>query len=132
MELVLDLLSILREVFNGRSLTTGATTSNILALRKAVVLFPSSRIPTSCSYLYAFTSFGLVLLTRFTDLPFRSIACARDRQISRRLPPDYSVAEYSLASTPKICVFADRHCASIEKAAAAVGIGSYVLLQKGW
>jgi len=67
--------------------------------------------------------FCLVLLRRFTDSPFRSIACARDHQISRRLPPDYSVAEYGLGSTPKICVFTDRHHASIEKAAAIVGIG---------
>ena len=58
----------------------------------------------------------------FTNSP-RSIACARDDQISRRLPPGYSVAEYGLAATPRIYVFTDRHHASIEKAAAVVGIG---------
>ena len=33
------------------------------------------------------------------------------------------MAEHGLASTPKIYVFTDRHHASIEKAAAVVGIG---------
>jgi len=60
-------------------------------------------------------------LRRFTDSPFQ--ACARDDQITRRLPHGYSVAERGLASTPQIYVFTDRHHASIEKAAAVVGIG---------
>ena len=46
LELILDLLSIPRGFFNGRSLTTGATASNILALGKAVVPRPSSHILT--------------------------------------------------------------------------------------
>jgi len=61
LELILDLLSIPREVFNGRSLTTGATASNILALGKAVVLLPSSHILTYRKRLYTSTLSGLVL-----------------------------------------------------------------------
>jgi hypothetical protein len=61
LELILDLLSIPREVFNGRSLTTGATASNILALGKAMVLFPSSHILNYRSRLYTSALVDLVL-----------------------------------------------------------------------
>jgi len=61
LELILDLLSIPREVFNGRSLTTGATASNILALGKAAVLLPSSHTLTYGSCFYTPVTFGLVL-----------------------------------------------------------------------
>ena len=123
LELILDLLSIPRDVFHGRSLTTGATASNILALGEAVVLLPFSHSLTSLRSPGPSVSFGLVLPNTGLLTQLSSLACARDDQISRRLPPGYSVAEYGLASTPKIHVFTDRHHASIEKAAAVVGIG---------
>lgn len=62
LELILDLLSIPREVFKGRSLTTGATASNILALGKAVVLLPSSHISTYRSRVDTPALFDLILL----------------------------------------------------------------------
>ena len=60
LELILDLLSIPRGVFNGRSLTTGATASNILALGKAVVPLPFSYVPTYRSRLDTPALFGSV------------------------------------------------------------------------
>ncbi|CAG8618215.1 16435_t:CDS:2, partial [Acaulospora colombiana] len=73
LELILDLLSIPRDTFTGRSLTTGATASNIL---------------------------GLAL---------------RD--------PSYSTSDHGYPADVEVKVLTDRHHASIEKAAAIIGIG---------
>lgn len=83
LDMVLDLLSIPRKTFPGRSLTTGATASNILGL-----------------------------------------ACARDFVIRKALnDPNYSVSQDGFPPSVQIKVLTDRHHASIEKAAAVVGIG---------
>ncbi|PVG01385.1 PLP-dependent transferase [Serendipita vermifera] len=83
LELILDLLNLPFDLFTGRSLTTGATASNILGL-----------------------------------------ACGRDFAIQKALgDPSYSTSDHGYPAGLEVKVLTDRHHASIEKAAAIIGIG---------
>jgi hypothetical protein len=65
--------------------------------------------------------------TLLPNLPYFSpleAACARDYAIRKALnDPSYSVADYGFPTGVRIRAITDRHHASIEKAAAVVGIG---------
>jgi glutamate/tyrosine decarboxylase-like PLP-dependent enzyme len=107
-ELILDLLDIPRNSFQGRSITTGATASNVLGLGKLSLhnLWDNDR---STAYL----------------------ACARDYlySVSPHLPSGYSYAKSgppispTLPNPPIILLTLHAHF-SILKAASLVGIGS--------
>ena len=102
LDLVLDLLSIRRENFTGRTITTGATASNVLGLGEWT-----------------------------TPMPELIIACARDYlySISPHLPFGYSYAQdgppcgANLPSPPVIILALHPHF-SITKAAGLVGLGA--------
>jgi hypothetical protein len=99
--MILDLLSVPRELFKGRSLTTGATASNILGL-------------------------GMLLhsFAQFFSPSLSEAACGRDYVIRKALNnPSYSVADSGFPVGVQIRVITDRHHVSIEKVAAVVGIG---------
>lgn len=109
LEMVLDLLDIPREVYTGRTITTGATSSNVLGLGESSTL----------RYQAVYSALTLY------------IACARDYlySISPHLPSGYSYAQVGPPSSPTlpsppIIILALHPHFSILKAASLVGIGA--------
>lgn len=107
LDMVLDLLDIPRQTFQGRTVTTGATASNIMGLGK--------RSPSP-----SFLSICMLILYE---------ACARDALLlkSPHLPPDYSIAEHGfpapISGEAAIKVLTVKAHGSILKAAAVTGLG---------